>query len=64
MKWDYPPLDTNPAFPGLGGVIIIIVIIFIIIIIIIIAVVVFYLTSVKMHINENNRNFKKSKFTP
>ena len=36
MKWDYPPLDMNPVFPGLGDIIIIIIIITIIIIIIII----------------------------
>ena len=36
MRWDYPPLDINPVFPGLGEIIIIIIIIYIIIIIIII----------------------------
>ena len=35
MKWDYPPLDMNPVFPGLGDIIIIIIITIIIIIIII-----------------------------
>ena len=34
MRWDYPPLDINPVFPGLGVIISIIIIIFIIIIII------------------------------
>ena len=34
MRWDYPPLDINPVFPGLGDIIIIITIIIIIIIII------------------------------
>ena len=29
MRWDYPPLDINPVFPGLGGIIIIIIIIII-----------------------------------
>ena len=33
MRWDYPPLDINPVFPCLGGIIIIINIIIIIIII-------------------------------
>ena len=36
MRWDYPPLDINPLFPGLGEIIIIIIIIVIIIVIIII----------------------------
>ena len=36
MRWDYPPLDINPVFPGLGGIVIIIIITIIIIIIIII----------------------------
>ena len=27
MRWDYPPLDVNPVFPGLGEIIIIIIII-------------------------------------
>ena len=35
MRWDYPPLDINPVFPGLGVIIIIIVIVVIIIIIIV-----------------------------
>ena len=38
MRWDYPPLDINPAFPGLGDIFIIIIIIIVIIIIIIIQV--------------------------
>ena len=33
MRWDYPSLDINPVFPGLGEIIIIISIIIIIIII-------------------------------
>ena len=38
MRWDYPPLDINPVFAGLGEIIIIIIIIiaFVIIIVIII----------------------------
>ena len=31
MRWDYPPLDINPVFPGLGEFFIIIIIIIIII---------------------------------
>ena len=31
MRWDYPPLDINPVFPGLGEIIIISIIISIII---------------------------------
>ena len=27
IRWDFPPLDNNPVFPGLGGIIIIIIII-------------------------------------
>ena len=34
MRWDCPPLDINPVFPGLGEIIIIIIITIIIIIII------------------------------
>ena len=29
MRWDYPPLDINPVFPGLKDIIIIIIIIII-----------------------------------
>ena len=36
MRWDYPPLNINPVFPGLRKIIINIVIIIIIIIIVII----------------------------
>ena len=32
MRWNYPPLDINPVFPGLKDIIIIIIIITIIII--------------------------------
>ena len=42
MRWDYPPLDINPVFPGLGEIIIIIIITIIIIIIIIITVINYY----------------------
>ena len=35
MRWDYPPLDINPVFPGLKDIIIIIIIFIIITIIII-----------------------------
>ena len=41
MRWDYPPLDINPVFPGLGVIISIIIIIIIIFIIIIIIFLVF-----------------------
>ena len=30
MRWDYPPLDINPVFPGLGVTIILILILIII----------------------------------
>ena len=33
MRWDYPPLDINPVFSGLGGMMMMIIIIIIIIII-------------------------------
>ena len=33
MRWDYPPPDINPVFPGLGVIIIVIVIVIIITII-------------------------------
>ena len=35
MTWDYPPLDINPVFGGLGEIIIIIIAFVIIIVIII-----------------------------
>ena len=35
MRWDYPPLDINPVFLGLGVIIINIIIMIIIIIILI-----------------------------
>ena len=35
MTWDYPPLDINPVFAGLGEIIIIIIAFIIIIVIII-----------------------------
>ena len=35
MTWDYPPLDINPVFAGLGEIIIIIIAFAIIIVIII-----------------------------
>ena len=35
MRWDYPPLDINPVFAGLGEIIIIIIAFIIIIVIII-----------------------------
>ena len=44
MRWDYPPLDINPVFPGLGDIIIIIIITIIIVIIIIIIVLLVYIT--------------------
>ena len=31
MRWDYPQLDINPVFPGLGEIIIIIIVVIIII---------------------------------
>ena len=34
MRWDYPPLDINPVFPGVEDIIIIVIIIIITIIII------------------------------
>ena len=32
MRWDYPPLEINPVFPGLRDIIIIIIIVIVIII--------------------------------
>ena len=43
MRWDYPPLDINQVFPGLGEIIIIVIIYMIIIIIIIIIYLFIYL---------------------
>ena len=42
MRWDCPPLDINPVFPGLRELIIIIIIIIITIIIIIIITIINY----------------------
>ena len=36
MRWNYPPLDINPAFPGLGVIVFMIIIITIILFIVII----------------------------
>ena len=35
MRWDYPPLDINLVFPGLGEIIIIIIIVIIVVIMIV-----------------------------
>ena len=40
MTWDYPPLDINPVFAGLGEIIIIIIIIIIIAFVIIIVIII------------------------
>ena len=40
MRWDYPPLNINPVFPGPRGVIIIIIIIITITIIIVIIIII------------------------
>ena len=56
MRWDYPQLDINPVFPGLGGIIIIIFFVIIIIIIIIITIII-ELT----HIKTVPKNFLKIK---
>ena len=40
MRWDYPPLDINPVFPGLGEIIVIIIIIVNIIIVIVIIIII------------------------
>ena len=42
MRQDYPPLDINPVFPGLGVIVIIIIIIIIIIFIVIIILINYY----------------------
>ena len=39
MTWDYPPLDINPVFAGLGEIIIIIIIIIIAFVIIIVIII-------------------------
>ena len=39
MRWDYPPLDINPVFAGLGEIIIIIIIIIIAFVIIIVIII-------------------------
>ena len=40
MRWDYPSLDINPVFPGLGELINVIITVIIIIIIIIITIII------------------------
>ena len=40
MRWDYPSLDINPVFPGLGELINLIITVIIIIIIIIITIII------------------------
>ena len=47
MRWDYPPLDINPVFPGHGEKEIIIIIIIIVIVIIIVVVVVVIIIIMK-----------------
>ena len=58
MRWDYPPLDINPVFPGLGVIIIIIIIIIVIYIIIIIVVI--YIIIIIIIINIIIKRFNKS----
>ena len=43
MRWDYPPPDINPVFPGLGEIIIIIIIVIIMIIIFIVAIIIIFI---------------------
>ena len=50
MRWDYPPLDINPVFPGLGEPIIIIIIIITIIIIIFIIIIIVIIIIIKLSI--------------
>ena len=40
MRWDYPLLDINPEFPGLGNIIFTVIIIIIIVIIVIIVIII------------------------
>ena len=58
MRWDYPPLDINPVYPGLGEIIIIAIIItttttattiIIIIIIIIITIIIIIISLFKVN---------------
>ena len=62
MRWDYPQLDINPVFPGLGGIIniFIIIIIFVIIIIIIIIIIITIIIELT-HIKTVPKNFLKIK---
>ena len=45
MRWDYPPLDINPVFPGVEDIIIIVIIIIIINIIVIIIIIIIILPT-------------------
>ena len=52
MRWDYPPLDINSVYPGLGEIIIIAIIItttIIIIIIIIITIIIIIISLFKVN---------------
>ena len=56
MRWDYPPLDINPVFPGLEDIIIItiIIIIIIIIFIIIIIIIIIFIILTSWYLNYNS----------
>ena len=43
MRWDCPPLDINPAFPGLGEIIIIIIIVVVVVVVVIIIVIIIHI---------------------
>ena len=64
MRWDYPPLDINPLFPGLGKffIIIIFIIIITIIIIIIVIIIIFIINKSKRRILY--KNYLHSKVQP
>ena len=47
MRWDYPPLEINPVFPGLRDIIIIFVIIIIVVIIIVIIIIYLFIVDNK-----------------
>ena len=61
MRWDYPQLDINPVFPGLGDIINIFIIIIFFVIIIIIIIIIITIIIELTHIKTVPKNFLKIK---
>ena len=65
MRWDNPPLDINPVFPGLGENIIVVVVAIIIIIIIITIIIIIIIIIVYVDVFSTCTDFveKRVRFT-